>query len=74
MRGKKPLGIYKGGDCAHFERDVVVSDADLQLLFADDVFLWPVRVVLPLIKKRMRIDDRGKSELIFGRSKGITLT
>lgn len=27
---------------------MVVSDADFQFLFADDVFLWPVRVVFPL--------------------------
>jgi hypothetical protein len=30
---------------AYFERDVIISDADLQLLFSDYVFLWPVCVV-----------------------------
>lgn len=38
----------EGMDVAYFECDVVVSDPDFQLLFADDVFLWPVRVVFPL--------------------------
>jgi hypothetical protein len=27
---------------------VVISDTDFQLLFADDVFLWPVCVILPI--------------------------
>jgi len=33
----------------YFECDVIVSDADLQLLFTDDIFLWPVCVVFPLV-------------------------
>jgi hypothetical protein len=31
----------------YFECDVIASDADLQFLFSDDVFLWPVCVVFP---------------------------
>ena len=42
----------KGGARAYFEGNVVVSDADLQFLFADDVFLWPVRVIFPLERSK----------------------
>jgi len=48
MRGKNRWGLLRRRKGAHFKCDVVVSDADFQLLFADDVFLWPVRVVFPL--------------------------
>jgi hypothetical protein len=41
-------GLHEARRRAYLECDVVVSDADLQLLFADDVFLWPVRVVFPI--------------------------
>lgn len=34
----------------YFERDVVISDANLQLLLSDDVLLWPVRVIFPVKK------------------------
>jgi hypothetical protein len=44
-REKKGCGW---GERAYFECDMIVSDADLQLLFSDDIFLWPVRVVFPL--------------------------
>ncbi len=37
--------IYRG--YSHLKRDVVVSDADLELLLANDVLLGPVRVVFP---------------------------
>ena len=46
--GDKPLGASQTKECAHFKRDVIISDADFQLLLADDVFLWPVRIVFPL--------------------------
>jgi hypothetical protein len=32
----------------YLECDVITPDADLQLLFSDDIFLWPVCVVFPL--------------------------
>jgi len=32
----------------YFECDVIVSDADLQLLLSDYIFLWPVCVIFPL--------------------------
>jgi hypothetical protein len=51
---------------AYFECDVVVSDADLQLLFADDVFLWPVCVVFPI----ERVSGRRSRSFVL-RAKGL---
>jgi hypothetical protein len=45
-RKKNPLRAY-------FERDVIISDADLQLLLPDDIFLWPVCVVFPLMRRNV---------------------
>lgn len=35
---------------AYFECDVVISNANLQLLLSDDIFLWPVCVVFPVMR------------------------
>ena len=45
---KRLMGGVRVRVLAYFECDVITSDADLQLLFSDDVFLWPVCVVFPL--------------------------
>jgi hypothetical protein len=36
--------------CSNLECDVIVSNADLQLLLPDNIFLWPVCVVFPLMR------------------------
>ena len=35
------------------ERDVVVTDANFELLLADDILLWPICVVFPTRVKSM---------------------
>ena len=32
----------------HLERNMVVADADLELLLANNVLLWPIGIVLPV--------------------------
>ena len=32
----------------HLERNMVVANADLELLLANDVLLWPIGIVLPV--------------------------
>ena len=32
----------------HLKSDVIVANANLELLLSDDVLFWPVRVIFPL--------------------------
>ena len=32
----------------HLERNMVVADADLELLLANNVLLWPIGVIFPV--------------------------
>jgi len=32
----------------HFEGNMIISDADFELLLPDDVLFWPVRVIFPV--------------------------
>lgn len=51
-----PQIVYLG--YSHLERDVVVSDANLELLLADDILLGPVGVVFP----KERVASRSTSK------------
>jgi len=40
------LDIYKGSNFGGLESDMFISDSDFEFLFSDNVFLWPVRIIL----------------------------
>ena len=40
---------------SHFKGDVIVTNADFELLFSDNVLFWPIRVVFPLYLISYRI-------------------
>jgi hypothetical protein len=72
MRKRKPLEIYEGDDVltsnAMWSFPTRISNSCLPTMFFFGQF-----VSSSLLKKTMRIDDRGKSEVIFGRSRGSLL-
>ena len=43
----------------YLKGDVIVADADLELLLSNDVLFWPVRVIFPLCVAEIGIRSTG---------------
>jgi hypothetical protein len=55
LRISRFLDVDEGANLGGFEGDVFVTQADLELLAAVFILLWPFRVVFPVVVERGRV-------------------